>query len=111
MKWTAAKIRALKGGRKIAVLTAYDTLTASLVDAAGIPVVLVGDSLGMTVLGYETTLPVTITGGRPGKAMTPRTMGKPSRAASASRHIPAVLRSWTGIVCPSMESIGRRSEG
>ncbi len=58
MKWTAAKIRTLKGERKIAVLTAYDALTASLVDGADIPMVLVGDSLGMTVLGYETTLPV-----------------------------------------------------
>ena len=60
MKWTAAKIKALKGGRKIVVLTAYDALTASLVDGADIPVVLVGDSLGMTVLGYETTLPVSM---------------------------------------------------
>ena len=60
MKWTATKIRALKGERKIAVLTAYDALTASLVDGADIPVVLVGDSLGMTVLGYETTLPVSM---------------------------------------------------
>ncbi len=58
MKWTAAKIKALKGERKIAMLTAYDALTGSLVDGAGIPIVLVGDSLGMTVLGYETTLPV-----------------------------------------------------
>lgn len=60
MKWTAAKIRALKGQQKIAVLTAYDALTGSLVDAAELPVVLVGDSLGNTVLGYETTLPVTM---------------------------------------------------
>ncbi|RKX38893.1 MAG: 3-methyl-2-oxobutanoate hydroxymethyltransferase [Verrucomicrobia bacterium] len=60
MKWTAAKIKALKGERKIPVLTAYDALTASLVDGADIPVVLVGDSLGMTVLGYETTLPVSM---------------------------------------------------
>lgn len=58
MKWTAVKIRELKGARKIAVLTAYDALTGSLVDDAGIPIVLVGDSLGMTVLGYETTLPL-----------------------------------------------------
>jgi len=60
MKWTAIQIKALKGEQKIAVLTAYDALTASLVDQAGIPVVLVGDSLAMTVLGYETTLPVTM---------------------------------------------------
>lgn len=58
MKWTAAKLKALKGETKISMLTAYDALTASLVDDAGIPAILVGDSLGMTVLGYETTLPV-----------------------------------------------------
>ncbi|MBN2685729.1 MAG: 3-methyl-2-oxobutanoate hydroxymethyltransferase [Pontiellaceae bacterium] len=60
MKWTAAKIKALKGERKIAVLTAYDALTGALVDGAGLPVVLVGDSLANTVLGYETTLPVSM---------------------------------------------------
>ncbi len=60
MKWTAAKIKALKGDRKIAMLTAYDALTASLVDGVDIPAVLVGDSLGMTVLGYDTTLPVSM---------------------------------------------------
>lgn len=60
MKWTASKIKAMKGVQKIATLTAYDSLTARYVDEAGIPVILVGDSLGMTVLGYETTLPVTM---------------------------------------------------
>lgn len=47
-------------GRRFAVLTAYDYLTASILDQAGIPVLLVGDSLGQVVLGYETTLPVTM---------------------------------------------------
>jgi 3-methyl-2-oxobutanoate hydroxymethyltransferase len=47
-------------GQKIACLTAYDYPTARLVDEAGIDVILVGDSLGMVVLGYESTLPVTI---------------------------------------------------
>ena len=60
MKWTASKIKALKGERKIAMLTAYDALTASLLEDAGIPAILVGDSLSNTVLGYETTLPVTM---------------------------------------------------
>ena len=60
MKWTAPKIKALKGGQKIATLTAYDYLSARYVDEAGVPMVLVGDSLGMTILGYETTLPVTM---------------------------------------------------
>lgn len=46
--------------RKIVALTAYDYPTANLVDEAGIDLVLVGDSLGMVVLGYETTLPVTM---------------------------------------------------
>lgn len=60
MKWTAVKIKALKSGQKIAALTAYDWLTARYVDEAGISLILVGDSLAMTVLGYETTLPVTM---------------------------------------------------
>ena len=60
MKWTAPKIKALKGEQKIATLTAYDTLSARYADEAGIPLILVGDSLAMTVLGYETTLPVTM---------------------------------------------------
>ena len=47
-------------GEKIAVLTAYDATLARLLDTAGIDVLLVGDSLGMVVLGYETTLPVTL---------------------------------------------------
>jgi len=58
--WTAARLRALKGREKIACLTAYDFATARLVDESGIHLVLVGDSLGMTVLGYENTLPVTM---------------------------------------------------
>lgn len=45
---------------KIAMLTAYDFTTARLVDEAGIPLILVGDSLGMVVLGYESTIPVTM---------------------------------------------------
>ena len=47
-------------GRRFAVLTAYDFLTAKILDEAGIPVLLVGDSLGMVVLGHPTTLPVTL---------------------------------------------------
>ena len=45
---------------KITCLTAYDYPTARLLDEAGVDVVLVGDSLGMVVLGYESTLPVTM---------------------------------------------------
>ena len=47
-------------GRKITMLTAYDYPMALIVDRAGIDVILVGDSGGMTVLGYETTIPVTM---------------------------------------------------
>lgn len=46
--------------RKITMLTAYDYSTAKIVDAAGVDAVLVGDSLGMVMLGYESTLPVTV---------------------------------------------------
>ena len=61
MRTTANQIREMKSkGEKIAMLTAYDYATARIVDAAGIPLILVGDSLGMVVLGYESTIPVTI---------------------------------------------------
>src|SRR5437867_12440862 len=57
----APDLRAMKaGGVKITVLTAYDANMARLLDRAGIDVILVGDSLGMVVLGYDTTLPVTL---------------------------------------------------
>jgi len=59
-KWTAARIKGMKGKGKIVCLTAYDYSTARLVDEAELHLILVGDSLGMTMLGYESTLPVTM---------------------------------------------------
>ena len=47
-------------GEKISMITAYDYTTAKVVDQAGIPLLLVGDSLGMVVLGYESTVSVTM---------------------------------------------------
>jgi 3-methyl-2-oxobutanoate hydroxymethyltransferase len=58
--WNVAKVKASKGVCKLACVTAYDTAFARLADAAGIPLLLVGDSLGMTVLGFSSTLPVTM---------------------------------------------------
>jgi len=52
----AAKAR----GEKWPMLTAYDALTARIFDEAGIPVLLVGDSAGMVIFGYDTTIPVTV---------------------------------------------------
>ena len=49
-----------RDGRRFAMLTAYDYPTAQILDHAGIPVLLVGDSVANNVLGYETTLPVTM---------------------------------------------------
>lgn len=61
MKITTASFAAMKeSGEKITMVTAYDYSTAKLVDAAGIESILVGDSLGMTMLGYEDTLSVTM---------------------------------------------------
>ncbi|HEX2171787.1 MAG TPA: 3-methyl-2-oxobutanoate hydroxymethyltransferase [Dehalococcoidia bacterium] len=58
---TIASIQDLKNrGERIPMLTAYDYTTAKLVDEAGVPMILVGDSLGMVVLGYDSTLPVTL---------------------------------------------------
>ena len=55
------KLKAMKKrGERIAMLTAYDYPGARLVEEAGVPIILVGDSLAMVVLGYDTTIPVTM---------------------------------------------------
>jgi 3-methyl-2-oxobutanoate hydroxymethyltransferase len=61
MRVTINDIKEMKQkGEKIVMLTSYDYSTARLVEEAGIPMILVGDSLGMVVLGYETPIPVSM---------------------------------------------------
>jgi 3-methyl-2-oxobutanoate hydroxymethyltransferase len=61
MRVTIRDIQRMKDkGERIPMLTAYDYTTAQMIDAAGIPMILVGDSLGMVVLGYSSTVPVTL---------------------------------------------------
>src|SRR5579862_5222305 len=60
-KFTAPLVRARKGsGQPLVMVTAYDAPTARVADAAGVDLILVGDSLAMVVLGYDDTLHVTI---------------------------------------------------
>ncbi|ESP89081.1 3-methyl-2-oxobutanoate hydroxymethyltransferase [Candidatus Halobonum tyrrellensis] len=57
---TTRSLREKAGSEPITMLTAYDAPTASVVEAAGVDAVLVGDSMGNAVLGYDSTLPVTL---------------------------------------------------
>lgn len=59
-RWSTTRVRELKGGQPFACLTAWDAISADAVDACGLPLILVGDSLGMAVLGHQNTLPVTM---------------------------------------------------
>ncbi len=59
-KVTTSTIRSMKGKEKISVLTAYDYSMAKIFDEAGVDVLLVGDSLGNVILGYDSTIPVTV---------------------------------------------------
>ncbi len=61
MRVTITEIREMKRKKeRIPMLTAYDYVTAKMVEAAGVPLILVGDSLGMVMLGYDSTIPVTM---------------------------------------------------
>ena len=57
-KWNVASVKAAKGVEKLGCCTAYDACFARLADEAGVPIILVGDSMGMNTLGFSTTLPV-----------------------------------------------------
>jgi 3-methyl-2-oxobutanoate hydroxymethyltransferase len=59
-KLTIPQLQSWKGSRKFSMLTAYDAPFARIIDQAGIEVILVGDSLGMVMLGYSGTAPVTM---------------------------------------------------
>ncbi|MEI7646300.1 MAG: 3-methyl-2-oxobutanoate hydroxymethyltransferase, partial [Chloroflexales bacterium] len=61
MRTTILDIQKMKDrGERIPVITAYDYTSAQIADRAGVPMILVGDSLGMVVLGYSSTVPVTL---------------------------------------------------
>jgi len=60
MPKSVKEILSMKGSKKITVITAYDYTTAQLCDKAGVEILLVGDSGGMVMLGYENTIPVTM---------------------------------------------------
>jgi 3-methyl-2-oxobutanoate hydroxymethyltransferase len=61
MRLTINKIQDMKkAGEKITMLTSYDYSTAKIVDESGVNLILVGDTLGIVMMGYETTVPVTI---------------------------------------------------
>ena len=55
-KWNVAAIKAAKGVERLGCCTAYDACFARLADEAGVPMILVGDSIGNNVLGFETVL-------------------------------------------------------
>ncbi|MCH8870657.1 MAG: 3-methyl-2-oxobutanoate hydroxymethyltransferase [Chloroflexi bacterium] len=61
MRVTIRELKSMKArGEKIAMITAYDYTSAMIVERAGIPIILVGDSLGHVVMGHDSTLPVTM---------------------------------------------------
>ena len=60
MRISTQTISSLKGERPIVAVTAYDAVMARYADEAGVDLILVGDSVGTTQLGFETTIPVTL---------------------------------------------------
>ena len=98
-------------GERWAMLTAYDQLTAEIFDEAGIPVLLVGDSAANNVLGYETTLPVTVDELLPlVRAVSRGRTARAGRRRPAVRLLPGVARAGAGDGGPVHEG-GRRARG
>jgi len=61
MRYTISDIKDMKAsGVKIPMITAYDYTSAKIIDEIGLPIILVGDSLGQVILGYDSTIPVTV---------------------------------------------------
>lgn len=60
MKVTTQVIRKLKSKRPIVALTAYDNITAGILDRSGVDIILVGDTVGISFLGFDSTVPVTL---------------------------------------------------
>lgn len=59
-KLSSLDVKGRKGGKRLSMMVAYDYPTARLVERAGIELILVGDSVGMTMLGYDSPIPVTV---------------------------------------------------
>ena len=88
-KVTTHSLRAKKArGEPITMLTAYDFPTAQAIDQAGIDAILVGDSLGMVVQGYDTTLPVTMEDCSTTAGRRPRRATRPPRRRHAVHVLP-----------------------
>ena len=91
---TIHDLRAMKErGERFAMLTAYDASSAALLDELGVPVLLVGDSLGMVALGYDSTVPVTLDEMlHHTRAVVRGAPTTPGRRRPAVRHLPGRAR-------------------
>ena len=105
-------LRAMKErGERFAMLTAYDQFAAEIFDEAGIPVLLVGDSAANNVLGYETTLPVTVDELLPlVRAVSRGARARAGRRRPAVRRLPVLARAGAGHRGPVHEG-GWRARG